>query len=150
MTPAFLWTAWTAVYGAQQPPPRALVILPLIICPLLYWVFFQWGRRSLKETQTEVQKSLNLQSDIHTTVEPVPVRPIEPTEETQLRNCFPWSVYYLQNIEYRAQAVICRGQLRTTPTNAYQQIKANIEAHCNSFGPNRRPMVMTSNKSGFS
>ncbi|RUR84325.1 site-2 protease family protein [Nostoc sp. PCC 7120 = FACHB-418] len=58
----------------------------------------------------------------------MPVRPIEPTEETQLRNCFPWSIYYVQNIEYRPQAVICRGQLRTTPTQAYQQIRANIEA----------------------
>jgi membrane-associated protease RseP (regulator of RpoE activity) len=56
------------------------------------------------------------------------VRPIEITEETQLRNCFPWSVYYIQNIEYRPQAVICRGKLKTNPTNAYQQVKANIEA----------------------
>ena len=56
------------------------------------------------------------------------MRPIEPTEETQLRNCFPWSVYYIQNIEYRPQAVICRGKLKTTPTNAYQQVKANVEA----------------------
>ncbi len=56
------------------------------------------------------------------------MRPIEPTEETQLRNCFPWSTYYIQNIEYRPQAVICRGQLRTTPNQAYQQIKSNIEA----------------------
>jgi membrane-associated protease RseP (regulator of RpoE activity) len=55
------------------------------------------------------------------------VRPIEPTEETNLRNCFPWSVYYIQNIEYRPQAVICRGQLRTAPQQAYQQIKTNIE-----------------------
>ncbi|BCL37299.1 site-2 protease family protein [Nostoc sp. MS1] len=58
----------------------------------------------------------------------MPVRPIEPTEETQLRNCFPWSIYYVQNIEYRPQAVICRGQLRTSPTQAYQQIRDNIEA----------------------
>ncbi|MEM7725022.1 MAG: site-2 protease family protein [Cyanobacteria bacterium P01_A01_bin.45] len=57
--------------------------------------------------------------------------PIEPTEETKLRNCFPWSLYYIHNVEYRPQAVICRGQLRTDPTQAYQYIKANIEA---SFG----------------
>ncbi|ARV60085.1 site-2 protease family protein [Nostocales cyanobacterium HT-58-2] len=128
MTPALLWTAWTAIYGGKQPLPRLLVLVPLIICPLLYWLLFQWGRRSLKETQSELQKSSESASDIHTNPEPVPVRPIEQTEETQLRNCFPWSVYYIQNIEYRPQAVICRGQLRTTPTNAYQRIKANIEA----------------------
>lgn len=128
MTPALVWTTWTAIYGGKLPPPRALIIWPLIICPLLYWVLFQWGRRSLKETHTEPQKALLSQLDIHDTAQPVAVRPIEPQEETQLRNCFPWSVYYLQNIEYRPQAVICRGQLRTTPTNAYERIKANIEA----------------------
>ncbi len=133
MIPALLWTTWTMIYGAKQPPPRALMIWPLIICPLLYWLLFQWGRRSLKQTHTEPQKALESQLDrhnldIHNTAEPVAVRPIEPQEETQLRNCFPWSVYYLQNIEYRPQAVICRGQLKTTATNAYERIKANIEA----------------------
>ncbi|KAB8314065.1 site-2 protease family protein [Tolypothrix campylonemoides VB511288] len=132
MIPALLWTTWTMIHGAKQPPPRALMIWPLIICPLLYWALFQWGRRSLKQTHTEPQKAVESQLDrrnldIHNTAEPVPVRPIEPQEETQLRNCFPWSVYYLQNIEYRPQAIICRGQLRTTATNAYERIKANIE-----------------------
>lgn len=128
MTPAVLWTTWTAVYGAKQPPPRPLVIWPLVICPLLYWLLFQWGRTSLKGTQTE-PSAKESQSVIPTTAEPVPVRPIEPTEETQLRNCFPWSVYYIQNIEYRPQAIICRGQLRTTSSkNAYEQVKENVEA----------------------
>ncbi|KAF3885666.1 MULTISPECIES: site-2 protease family protein [Nostocales] len=133
MTPAFLWTAWTAIYGGQQPPPRALMVWPLIVCPILYWILFQWGRRSLKETQVEAEtqktsEPRELQLNVDPIAEPVPVRPIEPSEETQLRNCFPWSVYYIQNIEYRPQAVVCRGQLRTAPTNAYQRIKANIEA----------------------
>jgi membrane-associated protease RseP (regulator of RpoE activity) len=133
MTPALLWTAWTAIYGGQQPPPRVLMIWPLIICPVLYWFLFQWGRRSLKESQAaaETQKTpeyRELQLDVDPIAEPVPVRPIEPSEETQLRNCFPWSIYYIQNIEYRPQAIVCRGQLRTAPTNAYQRIKANIEA----------------------
>ncbi|NMG09948.1 site-2 protease family protein [Brasilonema sp. UFV-L1] len=128
MTPALLWTTWTMMYGGKQPPPRALMIWPLIVCPVLYWVLFQWGRRSLKGTQTEPQKVAELQPDIHNTVESASVRPIEPTEETQLRNCFPWSVYYIQDIEYRPQAVICRGQLRTAANTAYQRIKANVEA----------------------
>jgi membrane-associated protease RseP (regulator of RpoE activity) len=132
MTPALLWTAWSAIYGGQQPP-RALIIWPLIICPVLYWILFQSGRRSLKETPVEAEApktpaSQELQLDADPIAEPVPVRPIEPSEETQLRNCFPWSVYYIQNIEYRPQAIVCRGQLRTAPTNAYQRIKANIEA----------------------
>jgi membrane-associated protease RseP (regulator of RpoE activity) len=127
MTPALVLTGWTLIYGVKQPPPPALIFWPSIICLLLYWVLFQWGRQAPKDTQTAPQ-TLESPSAINPTVEPVPVRPIEPTEETQLRNCFPWSIYYVQNIEYRPQAVICRGQLRTSPAQAYQQIRDNIEA----------------------
>jgi membrane-associated protease RseP (regulator of RpoE activity) len=127
MTPALLLSGWTLMYGVKQPPPPSLIIWPSIVCLLLYWLLFQWGRRSPKDTQTQPQTSKS-QSAINPTAEPVPVRPIEPTEETQLRNCFPWSIYYIQNIEYRPQAIICRGQLRTTPIQAYQQIRTNIES----------------------
>ncbi|RCJ37895.1 peptidase M50 [Nostoc minutum NIES-26] len=126
MTPALLLSGWTLMYGAKQPPPPSLIVWPSIFCLLLYWLLFQLGRRAPRDTQTEPQAPES-QSAINPTAEPVAVRPIEPTEETQLRNCFPWSVYYIQNIEYRPQAVICRGQLRTTPSRAYQQIKANVE-----------------------
>ncbi|MCC5634688.1 site-2 protease family protein [Nostoc sp. CHAB 5844] len=128
MTPALLLTGWTLRYGIKQPPPPSLIIGSSIVCLLLYWLLFQWGRTAPKDKQTEPSDP-PLQSAIHPTAEPVPVRPIEPTEESQLRNCFPWSVYYIQNIEYRPQAIICRGQLRTTPHQAYQRIKDNIEAH---------------------
>jgi len=127
MTPAFVLSGWTLIYGAKQPPPPSLLIWPSVVCLLLYWLLFQWGRRAPRDTQTQAQVT-EPQSVIHPTAEPLPVRPIEPTEETQLRNCFPWSIYYVQNIEYRPQAVVCRGQLRTTPSNAYQQIKENVEA----------------------
>jgi membrane-associated protease RseP (regulator of RpoE activity) len=127
MTPASLWTAWTAVNGQNTRPPQGLMIVPLIVCPILYWVLFQMGRRpELTKTQTE-PTTPESELAINSTAKPLPVRPIEPSEETQLRNCFPWSVYYLQNIEYRPQAVICRGQLRSDATKAYQQIKENVE-----------------------
>ncbi|MEA5581573.1 site-2 protease family protein [Nodularia harveyana UHCC-0300] len=127
MTPALILGGWTLIYGTEQPPPSVLVIWPSLICLLLYWLLFQWGRSTPKNPQNQPQ-DIASQSVIHPTAEPVPVRPIEPTEETQLRNCFPWSVYYIHNIEYRPQAVICRGQIRTTPTEAYQRIKDNVEA----------------------
>lgn len=56
-----------------------------------------------------------------------PLRPITQEEENRLQTCFLWSVYYLQHIEYRPQAVICRGKLRTTPEIAYQTVRDNIE-----------------------
>ncbi|TAF10236.1 MAG: site-2 protease family protein [Nostocales cyanobacterium] len=126
MTPALILTAWTLVYGGKQSPPPGLIIWPLVVSLLLYWILFLSGHRVSENTQTQTQAT-GSQSANNPTAESLPVRPIEPAEETNLRNCFPWSVYYVQNIEYRPQAVICRGQLRTTANGAYQQIKANIE-----------------------
>jgi membrane-associated protease RseP (regulator of RpoE activity) len=127
MAPAFLLTGWTAIYGVKQPPPPALFMWSLFVCILLYSILFQWGRQAPRDTQTPPQTPESQPTMQPPTPEPI-TRPIEPREETQLRNCFPWSIYYIQNIEYRPQAVICRGQLRTKASNAYQQIKSNIEA----------------------
>lgn len=126
MAPPLVWTGWKAIY--ENTLPSALIFWSLIICFLLYWLLFEWGRRSFQTPNKAPKPQASEQSAVHPTAESVPVRPIEPTEETQLRNCFPWSVYYIHNVEYRPQAVICRGQLRTTPANAYQKIKENIEA----------------------
>ena len=52
---------------------------------------------------------------------------IDSQEETTLRNCFPWNIYYLQNIDNRPQAILCRGKLKTIPEEAYQEIKQNVE-----------------------
>ncbi|MEM7771789.1 MAG: site-2 protease family protein, partial [Cyanobacteria bacterium P01_A01_bin.37] len=57
------------------------------------------------------------------------IPPLEKEEEATIQHCFPWSVYYLQNIEYRPQAIICKGQLRASPTVAYNTVRENIETH---------------------
>ena len=56
-----------------------------------------------------------------------PPRPINTQEEKTLRSCFPWNIYYLQNIDYRPQAIFCRGKLKTLPEKAYDKIKDNVE-----------------------
>ena len=56
-----------------------------------------------------------------------PVRPIDPAEEATLRTCFAWNVFFLDKIEYRPQAVLCRGKLRTGSDAAYTTVKQNIE-----------------------
>jgi membrane-associated protease RseP (regulator of RpoE activity) len=58
----------------------------------------------------------------------IPVRPIDTTEEATLRTCFPWNVFFLEKIEYRPQAVLCRGKLRTDADAAYRTVKQNIQA----------------------
>jgi membrane-associated protease RseP (regulator of RpoE activity) len=55
-----------------------------------------------------------------------PLRSISIEEEALLRECFPWSVYFLESIEYRPQGVVCRGRLRTDAGAAYQTVKDNI------------------------
>lgn len=128
MTPAIIWSMWTAINGPSQPLPTALVIGPFVICPVLYWLLVQRGRRQSNIPPSEQTQSSDLVPKKTVEVpETTPLRPIDQAEETQLRNCFPWSVYYIHNIEYRPQAVICRGQLKTTPTVAYQQIRENVE-----------------------
>ncbi|MFM6316662.1 MAG: site-2 protease family protein [Dolichospermum sp.] len=129
MTPAFISTAWSLIYGVQQTPPSALIISVSVICLLLYWVLFNYGRelpRNQENQSPENQEQANNNSP-NSTGETSPVRPIDLAEETQLRNCFPWSVYFIQKIEYRPQAIICRGHLRTIASAAYEEIKANIE-----------------------
>ena len=44
----------------------------------------------------------------------------------KLRGCFPWTMYYIQDFEYRPQAIICRGNLRAAPDEAYSCISRNL------------------------
>lgn len=128
MAPAFILTAWSLVMG-EQPMPLFLVIILFMFFGLLYGFLVQ--RRYLppppasqsppaspKQPATEIQEPRT---------QPSTSPPISQSEERSLQNCFPWSVYYLQNLEYRAQAVICRGHLKTKPEVAYQTIRENVE-----------------------
>ncbi|MEP0870607.1 site-2 protease family protein [Trichocoleus desertorum AS-A10] len=136
MTPALIWSTWTLVYGENNPPPPILVIGPFVTCTLLYWLLIRVGRipNSASKTAeatsppTSPETKHSLLADPTATEAKTVVKPLNKEEEASLQSCFPWSVYYVQNFEYRPQAVICRGQLRTTPDAAYQTIRDNIEA----------------------
>lgn len=125
MMPAFSITAWALAFGTQRRMPLELVILLFVGCLALYLYLIQKGRiaptSAIDSTTPQVPSSTPEKSDQSTS------RPINKAEETSLQGCFPWSVYYLQNIDYRPQAVICRGQLRTTPEVAYKTIQENVE-----------------------
>ncbi|MGB6298227.1 MAG: site-2 protease family protein [Rivularia sp. (in: cyanobacteria)] len=125
MIPPITWTSWAILYGTQTP--SALIFGSLLVSSLLYWVLFERGRSSVKDAKTSPTSDAT-QSAIQQPRESVPVRPIDSEEESKLRSCFSWSTYYIHNIEYRPQAVICRGQLRTSADKAYQQVKENIES----------------------
>ncbi|NCS24447.1 MAG: site-2 protease family protein [Microcystis aeruginosa BS13-02] len=128
MTPALIWTGWTLIYGEDTPIPAFLLIGPFVICPFLYWWLVQRGRVTPQESSPSPPKQANLV--LENIDNPAPkndLKPITAAEEKSLRDCFPWGIYYLQNIDYRPQAILCRGKLRAVPEEAYQVIKNNVE-----------------------
>jgi membrane-associated protease RseP (regulator of RpoE activity) len=126
MTPALIWTAWILINGENEQMPLVLLVGPFVACPVLYWLLIQWGRPIKPATATANGAA---PEPTATAIKKHPtLRPIDKEEEAALQNCFPWSVYYLQNLEYRPQALICRGQLRSAPEVAYKTIQENVEA----------------------
>jgi membrane-associated protease RseP (regulator of RpoE activity) len=125
MMPAFTLAAWVIVNGAESPAPAGLLLVLFISCPLLYWGLLQWGRKPVAKPHASETGVTPPATTPPQPAKPV-LRPIDKEEEATLQRCFPWTVYYLQNIEYRPQAMICRGQLRASPTVAYETVCDNI------------------------
>ena len=129
MLPAFTLAAWVAVNGAEEPAPTSLLLALFIACPILYWMLLQWGR--LPSPKPPPSESGGTPDQAPSPPAKPALRPIDKEEEATLHRCFPWTVYYLKNIEYRPQAMICRGTLRASPTEAYETVRANVR---NNFG----------------
>ena len=128
MTPALIWTGWTLIYGEDTPMPAFLLIGPFVICPFLYWWLVQKGRVTPQESPPSPLETANLVlENLDNPAAKNNLKPITAEEEKSLRDCFPWGIYYLQNIDYRPQAILCRGKLRAVPEEAYQVIKNNVE-----------------------
>ncbi|WP_373540693.1 site-2 protease family protein [Chamaesiphon sp.] len=143
MTAAPLWMLWAilmtpplvtgaAVTWSKQVPPLPIAMGICAICWLLYWRLLGWRRSSPRMDTlpagdpTQIPEIALLPSDQAIVETPV-LRPIEAAEEAMLRTCFAWNVFFLDKIEYRPQAVLCRGKLRTDADNAYATIVQNVE-----------------------
>lgn len=129
MSPALIWTAWLLTHSEDQNIPPYLIIISLFLSPLLYFWLIEIGKTSEKDLKKASSKT-NPSPTIEEKNQPEKkqkVRPISNEEEKDLRDCFPWSIYYLQKIDYFPQAIICRGKLRTVPESAYNTVKDNIE-----------------------
>ncbi|MBW4660813.1 MAG: site-2 protease family protein [Drouetiella hepatica Uher 2000/2452] len=132
MIPAFAWMSWLMVNGSQGNDFHLLLLLSVsfVVSSTLYWVLVQRGRLPAAEVKPTVKPPLDAQPALAALPEPrSPLRPMSREEEASLQTCFPWSIYFLQNIEPRPQALICRGQLRTSPEIAYNTVQKNIEAN---------------------
>ncbi|MGK7933964.1 MAG: site-2 protease family protein [Microcystaceae cyanobacterium] len=127
MTPAFIWAGWVLIYGEDKPIPLPLMIIPFVICPIIYVWLVQMGRPLPESSKSQEEEEAVQEAKDNSSKPEKPVRPITPTEEKSLRDCFPWGIYYLQNLDYRPQAIVCRGRLRTAPEKAYHTIKENVE-----------------------
>jgi membrane-associated protease RseP (regulator of RpoE activity) len=141
------------VTWSKQIPPLPALIFVCSACWLLYWRLLDWGKpkpRSLAQPLDAItehpdraditisgalDKAELLTHPPTDTAETIPaeaivvantLRPIEPEEEAILKTCFAWNVFFLDKIEYRPQAVLCRGKLRTDPNNAYNTIERNV------------------------
>ena len=127
MAPAIVSSGWVLVKG--KPMPSQAILFLSLGCLLLYWFLIQRHRvLPPPSVNSSVPEGDAPPVDVakETVSAPLTPRPIDKAEETSLQNCFPWAVYYLQNVEYRPQAVICRGQLRSKPEVAYQTIQENV------------------------
>ncbi|NJR66208.1 MAG: site-2 protease family protein [Leptolyngbyaceae cyanobacterium CRU_2_3] len=132
MMPAFTWMGWLVATGDKGDDFQLLLLLTgsFIVSSTLYWFLVQWGRPKPNTAGAKPQPGGLPEPLAAVPAEPrSTLRPMNKEEEASLQNCFPWSVYYLQNIEHRPQALICRGQLRTAPEVAYKTIQENITAH---------------------
>lgn len=126
MAPAIVSSGWVLVKG--KPMPSQFILLLSAVCLLLYWFLIQRHRLASPPVNSSVAEGDAPATEVtkETVITPVLPRPIDKEEEASLQNCFPWSVYYLQNVEYRPQAIVCRGQLRSKPEVAYQTIQENV------------------------
>ncbi|MFQ3584476.1 MAG: site-2 protease family protein [Cyanobacteriota bacterium] len=157
MMPPLVWVLGRQVFQYEMPP---LVMLVLFLTS--YFTSMTLVRRGRLRPPTAGPKPEveNPSPDAETEPDPDPEEetPTEPIEDPlsltqpvalahtpisevpreKLSNCFPWNVFYLQNVEYRPQAIICRGNLRADPSEAYERVQQNVE---NTFG-NRFLLVL--------
>ncbi len=129
MTPVLVLTMWALVNG-EEPPPPVLTYGLLILCPLLYAVMVIVGTTSQKDAAKAAIAAQKTEGGAVAKPK-VAEKPLTRDEETVLQRCFPWSVYYLQDIEYRPQAMICKGKLKAAPQDAYAAVQKNVQT---SFG----------------
>ena len=130
MIPAFVWVGWLSFYQNGGDEMVLLVVLTasFVVSSVLYWFLVQRGRPAKPSTAPVPAQPLTDLATVPPQDARPPIRAINKEEEASLQNCFPWSVFYLQAIEHRPQALICRGQLRTSPEAAYKTIQENVES----------------------
>jgi membrane-associated protease RseP (regulator of RpoE activity) len=131
MIPAFVIVGWAIAGQSLDSIPYPLLVGSFIVSVVLYiFLITRNPRAQIEEKETTSESGLSAITSVEEALKAGSgaVTPLTQEEQAQLHNCFPWSTYYLKNIDLRPQAVICRGQLRSEPEVAYQTISQNIKA----------------------
>ncbi|MEM9153519.1 MAG: site-2 protease family protein [Cyanobacteria bacterium P01_F01_bin.33] len=145
------WVLWTVVMFPpvvlvilddvfQQEPDLGLMLLLFATSYIATAVLLRRGRLTPpsasrspaskpSNTDSQTNPELNSPSSLESSL--VDHQPISDIPREKLRGCFPWTIFYLQNMEYRPQAIICRGNLRVQADEAYERVRTNVE---NLFG----------------
>ncbi|MEL6488668.1 MAG: site-2 protease family protein [Cyanobacteria bacterium J06621_3] len=131
MTPVLTFTVWMLVNDGEPPPAALLYGLMILSSMVLYGTLTMASVNAKQQSaRTAAQNTADSKvgSESTKTASEKPAKPITREEETLLQRCFPWSIYYLQNIEYLPQAMICKGKLKGKPGEAYQTVQKNVES----------------------
>ncbi len=132
MMPILTFTLWMQI--TSEPPPTALLYGLMVLSSLILYVVLTTASLRAKQATKDdklgsKQAAVDQVADktLSEKVKPT-TKPISREEETSLQRCFPWSIYYLQNIEYLPQAMICKGKLKSSPGKAYNTVQKNVES----------------------
>ncbi len=130
MMPALTFTVWMLVNDGQPPPTVLLYGLMILSSLVLYGTLTMASMKAQQSIKASEQSTKVDEVTDKTVKVPAkkPAKPITREEETLLQRCFPWSIYYLQNIEYLPQAMICKGKLKSAPGEAYSTVQKNVES----------------------
>ncbi len=131
MSPPLITVALRLITEKDQSIPVPVLFSIFFVCFIVYLWLIEIGKpptqnKDSNQNQPNPNSPPSLDK-INPDVSPSPLRPISGDEEKNLRDCFPWSVFYLQKIDYIPQGIVCLGKLKTFPDQAYKTIKANIE-----------------------
>ncbi|MEO0768445.1 MAG: site-2 protease family protein [Cyanobacteria bacterium J06649_4] len=133
MMPVLVFTGWMLATQGTPPPAVLLYGLMLLCSVVLYSMLAFSGAKAKQAKASPEDKQGSAQamrkSDAQAKTVKAKEKPITRDEETLLQRCFPWSIYYLQNIEYLPQAMICKGKLKSSPGEAYKTIQRNVESN---------------------
>ncbi|MGF1604589.1 MAG: site-2 protease family protein [Thermosynechococcaceae cyanobacterium] len=113
MAPAVMMATWASAMGTEEPIPPPLVIAAFVISSVLYISLVRMNPKQPASAKA--------------TPAPPELLSLNKDEESQLRVCFPWSIYFLQEVECKPQAIICRGQLRAETKLAYETVRDNVQ-----------------------